>query len=37
MEDKKVLTVDEDKIREEALKFTDIVRKTIIDSGEIVQ
>ncbi|WP_435237551.1 amidohydrolase [Psychromonas sp. PT13] len=37
MEDKKVLTVDEDKIREEALKFTDVVRKTIIDSGEIVQ
>lgn len=37
MEDKKILTVDEDKIREEALKFTDIVRKTIIESGEIVQ
>jgi len=37
MEDKKVLTVDEDKIREEALKFTNVVRKTIIDSGEIVQ
>jgi len=37
MEDKKVLTVDEDEIREEALKFTDIVRKTIIDSGEVIQ
>lgn len=37
MEDKKILTVDENKIREEALKFTDIVRKTIIESGEIVQ
>ena len=37
MEDKKILTVDEDKIREEALKFTDIIRKTIIESGEIVQ
>lgn len=37
MEDKQILTVDEDDIREEALKFTDIVRKTIIDSGEIVQ
>ena len=37
MQDTKILTVDEDKIREEANKFTDIVRKTIIDSGEIVQ
>jgi len=37
MQDKKVLTVDEDKIRKEAIKFTDIVRKTIIESGEVVQ
>lgn len=37
MQDKKMLTVDEDKIREEALAFSDIVRKTVIDSGEVVQ
>ncbi|WED29270.1 amidohydrolase [Vibrio sp. DW001] len=37
MQDKKILTVDEDKIREEALAFSDIVRKTVIDSGEVVQ
>ncbi|MFT6927158.1 MAG: 5-methylthioadenosine/S-adenosylhomocysteine deaminase [Psychromonas sp.] len=37
MQDKKILTVDENQIREEAIKFTDIVRKIIIDSGEIVQ
>ncbi|MFC1235449.1 amidohydrolase [Vibrio sp. F74] len=37
MQNKKMLTVDEDKIREEALAFSDIVRKTVIDSGEVVQ
>ena len=37
MEDREILTVDEDAIREEALAFTDIVRKTVIESGEVVQ
>lgn len=37
MQNREVLTVDEDKIREEALEFTDIVRKTVIESGEVVQ
>lgn len=37
MEDKKILTVNEDEIRQEALEFSKIVRKTVIESGEIVQ
>ncbi|USD64680.1 amidohydrolase [Vibrio sp. SCSIO 43136] len=37
MKERQMLTVDEDKIRKEALEFTDLVRKTIIESGEIVQ
>jgi cytosine/adenosine deaminase-related metal-dependent hydrolase len=36
MQDREMLTVDEDKIREEALAFSDVVRKTVIDSGEVV-
>ncbi len=32
-----VLTVDEEKIRIEAQKYADTVRKTVIESGEIVQ
>jgi 5-methylthioadenosine/S-adenosylhomocysteine deaminase len=37
MLDRKILNVDEEQIRNEALAFTDIVRKTVIESGEIVQ
>lgn len=37
MLDRDMLTVDEDKIRQEALEFSDIVRKTVIESGEKVQ
>lgn len=37
MKDREMLTVDETKIREEALAFTEIVRKTVIESGETVQ
>lgn len=37
MKDRKMLTIDETKIREEALAFTEIVRKTVIESGETVQ
>ena len=37
MQDRDMLTVDEDKIRQEALDFTKIVRKTVIESGEVVQ
>ena len=37
MEDRNMLTVDETAIREEALAFADKVRKTIIESGEIIQ
>ncbi len=37
MKDRHMLTVDEDKIREEALAFTDVVRKTVVDAGEVVQ
>ncbi len=37
MRDRIVLTVDEDKIREEAIKFSEIVRKTVIASDEIIQ
>jgi hypothetical protein len=32
-----MLTVDEDKIRQEVIEFTKIVRKTVIESGEVVQ
>lgn len=37
MRDRKMLTVDEARIREEALAFTDVVRQTVIESGETVQ
>lgn len=37
MEDHNMLTVDETAIREEALAFADKVRKTVIESGEIIQ
>lgn len=37
MQDRDMLTVDEDKIRQEALDFTKIVRETVIESGEVVQ
>ncbi len=37
MEDRELLTVDETKIREEALAFTEVVRKAVIESGEMVQ
>ncbi len=36
MQDRQMLTVDEDAIRDEAIQFTDVVRKTVIDSGEEV-
>ncbi|MCG7498759.1 amidohydrolase [Vibrio sp. Of7-15] len=37
MKDRNVLTVNEDKIRQEALEFTKVVRETVIESGEVVQ
>lgn len=37
MEDRKVLTVDENAIVKEALKFADQVRKTVVASGETVK
>nr|WP_323085880.1 amidohydrolase [Providencia alcalifaciens] len=37
MEDRKVLTVDENAIVKEALQFADQVRKTVVASGEIVK
>jgi cytosine/adenosine deaminase-related metal-dependent hydrolase len=37
MKDRTMTTVDEDKIREEALEFADKVRQTVIESGEVVQ
>ncbi|WP_069447306.1 amidohydrolase [Vibrio scophthalmi] len=37
MKDRQILTVDEEQIRKEALEFTDVVRKTVIESGEVVQ
>ena len=37
MKDREMLTVDEAAIREEALKFADKVRKTVVESGEVVQ
>tara|TARA_Y100001956_G_scaffold57848_1_gene57034 strand:- start:1085 stop:2494 length:1410 start_codon:yes stop_codon:yes gene_type:complete len=37
MQDRQMLTVDEEKIRKEALEFTKVVRETVIESGEVVQ
>ncbi|MBD1564748.1 amidohydrolase [Vibrio sp. S12_S33] len=37
MKDREVLTVNEDEIRQEALTFADKVRKTVIESGNVVQ
>lgn len=37
MENRNILTVDEKTVRDEALKFADVVRKTVVESGEIVQ
>lgn len=37
MKNRDVLTVDEDQIRKEAQEFADVVRKTVIDKGEVVQ
>ncbi|MFD2177731.1 amidohydrolase [Veronia pacifica] len=37
MKDRKMLTVDEASIRDEALAFAAKVRKTVIDSGEVVR
>lgn len=37
MEDRNILTVNEKNVRDEALKFADVVRKTVVESGEIVQ
>lgn len=37
MKDREVLTVNEDEIRQEALTFADKVRKTVIESGDVVQ
>lgn len=37
MQDREMLTVDEEAIRKEALEFTEVVRKTVIESGEVVQ
>ncbi|PSU22701.1 amidohydrolase [Photobacterium phosphoreum] len=37
MEDRNILTINEKTVRDEALKFADVVRQTVVDSGEIVQ
>ncbi|SKA43607.1 Cytosine/adenosine deaminase [Enterovibrio nigricans DSM 22720] len=37
MRNRDILTVDEDAVREEALQFADKVRKTVIESGEVIQ
>jgi hypothetical protein len=37
MKDRQMLTVDEDAIRNEALNFSQVVRKFVIESGEQVQ
>ena len=37
MKDREIFTVDEKNIREEALAFTEGVRKTVVESGEIIQ
>ncbi|MGL5006299.1 MAG: amidohydrolase [Plesiomonas sp.] len=37
MQDRKVLTLDEDAVRKEALAFADKVRQTVVESGEVVK
>lgn len=37
MQDRNMLTVDEEMIRKEAIEFTKVVRDTVIASGEVVQ
>ena len=37
MKDREMLTVDEEQIRQEVIEFTKIVRKTVVESGEVVQ
>ncbi|MGL5761683.1 MAG: amidohydrolase, partial [Plesiomonas shigelloides] len=37
MQDRKLLTVDEEAIRKEALAFSDKVREAVIASGEVVK
>ncbi|PSV44121.1 amidohydrolase [Photobacterium indicum] len=37
MENRNMLTIDETAIRKEALEFADKVRKTVVESGEVVQ
>lgn len=37
MEDRNVLTVDEEAIRKEAVDFTNIVRDTLKEKGEVIQ
>lgn len=37
MKNREILTVNEDEIRQEALTFADKVRKTVIESGNVVQ
>ncbi len=37
MQERQINTVNEEKIRQEALAFTDIVRKTVLDSGEEIR
>lgn len=37
MQDRQILTVDEEQIRQEALAFTDIVRKSVLESGEEIR
>ncbi|WP_367987988.1 amidohydrolase [Vibrio sp. NTOU-M3] len=37
MEDRNMLTINEEKVRQEALAFTDLVRKTVLESGEKIQ
>ena len=37
MQDRKILTVNEEKIRQEALEFTQVVRDAVIEAGEVVQ
>ncbi|HAS8147517.1 TPA: amidohydrolase, partial [Vibrio vulnificus] len=37
MQERQINTVNEEQIRQEALAFTDIVRKTVLDSGEEIR
>ncbi|MGR6839904.1 amidohydrolase [Aliivibrio wodanis] len=37
MKDRAILTVNEEEIRKEVIEFTKLVRKTVIESGEVVQ